>query len=240
MTPSEQEFCKSISADMGDVEASLALNELSKYLCRYYGKKVIILLDEYDTPMQEAYVNGYWKELAEFTRGIFHAAFKTNTSLERAIMTGITRVGKESIFSDLNNLTVVTTTTKKYQDCFGFTQDEVWNALKEYGLAEQKKRVRDWYDGFTFGGKTDIYNPWSIINYLSRQKFSTYWADTSSNRLVGKLVREGNQEIKMVMEELLNGQCLCVEIDEQIVFSQLDEDESAIWSLNAPSSRETP
>lgn len=231
LTPMEQEFFKSISMDMGDVEASLALNELSKYLCRYYGKKVIILLDEYDTPMQEAYVNGYWEELTAFSRGIFNAAFKTNTSLERAIMTGITRVSKESIFSDLNNLTIVTATSKKYQDCFGFTQDEVLDALEEYGLAEQKKEVRDWYDGFTFGERRDIYNPWSIINYLSQQKFSTYWADTSSNRLVGKLVREGNQEIKMAMEQLLNGKCLCVEIDEQIVFSQLDEEEGAIWSL---------
>ena len=227
----EQDFFKRVSVDMGDVEASLALNELSKYLCRYYGKKVIILLDEYDTPMQEAYVNGYWEKLVGFTRGIFNAAFKTNPWLDRAIMTGITRVSKESIFSDLNNLTVVTTTSRKYEDCFGFTQEEVVDALAEYGLEKEENDVRDWYDGFTFGNRTDIYNPWSIINYLGEQRFSAYWVDSSSNRLVGKLIREGNQEIKMIMEDLLDGKSIGVEMDEQIVFSELDENESSIWSL---------
>ena len=227
----EQDFFKRVSVDMGDVEASLALNELSKYLCRYYGKKVIILLDEYDTPLQEAYVNGYWEKLMGFTRGIFNAAFKTNPWLDRAIMTGITRVSKESIFSDLNNLTVVTTTSRKYEDCFGFTQEEVVDALAEYGLEKEENDVRDWYDGFTFGNRTDIYNPWSIINYLGEQRFSTYWVDSSSNRLVGKLIREGNQEIKMIMEDLLDGKSIGVEMDEQIVFSELDENESSIWSL---------
>lgn len=227
----EQDFFKRVSVDMGDVEASLALNELSKYLCRYYGKKVIILLDEYDTPLQEAYVNGYWEKLVGFTRGIYNAAFKTNPWLDRAIMTGITRVSKESIFSDLNNLTVVTTTSRKYEDCFGFTQEEVVDALAEYGLGKEENDVRDWYDGFTFGNRTDIYNPWSIINYLGEQRFSTYWVDSSSNRLVGKLIREGNQEIKMIMEDLLDGKSIGVEVDEQIVFSELDENESSIWSL---------
>lgn len=227
----EQDFFKRVSVDMGDVEASLALNELSKYLCRYYGKKVIILLDEYDTPLQEAYVNGYWEKLVGFTRGIFNAAFKTNPWLDRAIMTGITRVSKESIFSDLNNLTVVTTTSRKYEDCFGFTQEEVVDALAEYGLEKEENDVRDWYDGFTFGNRTDIYNPWSIINYLGEQRFSAYWVDSSSNRLVGKLIREGNQEIKMIMEDLLDGKSIGVEMDEQIVFSELDENESSIWSL---------
>ena len=227
----EQDFFNRVSVDMGDVEASLALNELSKYLCRYYGKKVIILLDEYDTPLQEAYVNGYWEKLVGFTRGIFNAAFKTNPWLDRAIMTGITRVSKESIFSDLNNLTVVTTTSRKYEDCFGFTQEEVVDALAEYGLEKEENDVRDWYDGFTFGNRTDIYNPWSIINYLGEQRFSAYWVDSSSNRLVGKLIREGNQEIKMIMEDLLDGKSIGVEMDEQIVFSELDENESSIWSL---------
>ena len=227
----EQDFFKRVSVDMGDVEASLALNELSKYLCRYYGKKVIILLDEYDTPLQEAYVYGYWEKLVGFTRGIYNAAFKTNPWLDRAIMTGITRVSKESIFSDLNNLTVVTTTSRKYEDCFGFTQEEVVDALAEYGLGKEENDVRDWYDGFTFGNRTDIYNPWSIINYLGEQRFSTYWVDSSSNRLVGKLIREGNQEIKMIMEDLLDGKSIGVEVDEQIVFSELDENESSIWSL---------
>lgn len=231
LTPSESAFFERVSADMGDAEASLALHELSKYLCRYYGKKVVILLDEYDTPMQEAYVYGYWEEMVEFARSMFNSMFKTNPCLERAIMTGITRVSKESIFSDLNNLTAVTVTSEKYQDCFGFTQQEVSEALKEYGLQEKEKNIRAWYDGFSFGNRTDIYNPWSIINFLAEQKFAPYWANTSSNSLIGKLIREGSRDVKMVMEDLLKGGKLHTYLDEQIVFSQLDTRESALWSL---------
>ncbi len=231
LTPSEEAFFKRVSVDMGDAEATLALHELSKYLCRFYGKKVVILLDEYDTPMQEAYVYGYWEELAEFTRSIFNSAFKTNTDLGRAIMTGITRVSKESIFSDLNNLEAVTIISEKYQDSFGFTQDEVSEALREYGLSDKEEEVRAWYDGFTFGKKTDIYNPWSIINYLDKKTFFSYWVNTSSNSLVGKLIREGSRDVKMVMEDLLKGGKLHTYIDEQMVFSLLDTRESAVWSL---------
>lgn len=231
LSSSEEAFFKKVSADMGDVEAALALNELSKYLYRYYGKKVIILLDEYDAPLQEAYVHGYWKELVEFTRGIFNAGFKTNPYLERAIMTGITRVGKESIFSDLNNLEVVTVISEKYQDSFGFTQQEVSDALKEYGLSDKEDAVRDWYDGFAFGTKTDIYNPWSIINLLDKKALSMYWANTSSNSLVGQLIRKGGKNIKMAMEDLLKGEAFHTYLDEQIVFSQLGSGGNAIWSL---------
>lgn len=176
-------------------------------------------------------MHGYWDELVPFIRNLFHSTFKTNPFLARAVMTGITRVSKESIFSDLNNLTVVTTTSNLYADSFGFTQQEVWEALKEYGLSAEKEDVRSWYDGFTFGNKTDIYNPWSITNYLKFAKFSPYWANTSSNNLVGKLIREASADIKMVMEDLLSGKALCTQIDEQIVFSQLGRKESAIWSL---------
>ena len=232
--------------------AANSLNTLSDYLMRHYGKKVILLLDEYDTPMQEAYVHGYWDELVPFIRNLFHSTFKTNPFLARAIMTGITRVSKESIFSeyvtnsagidnlhahqcvssfDLNNLTVVTTTSDLYAESFGFTQQEVWDALEEYGLSAKKDEVRRWYDGFTFGNKTDIYNPWSIINYLKFAKFSPYWANTSSNSLVGKLIREGSADTKMVMEDLLSGKALRTQIDEQIVFSQLGRRENAVWSL---------
>ncbi len=130
---------------------------------------------------------------------------KTNPYLERAIMTGITRVSKESIFSDLNNLSVVTATSDKYADAFGFTQEEVSAALHEFGLSGMEEYVRDWYDGFTFGNKTGIYNPWSIISFLSEKKLCCYWADTSSNALVSKLVREGSRNIKTAMEELLAG-----------------------------------
>ena len=209
----------------------MALQKLSEYLYRYHGKRVIILLDEYDTPLQEAYVGGYWKELVSFTRSFFNTAFKSNSSLERAVMTGITRVSKESVFSDLNNLTVVSTTSDAYADCFGFTEEEVWSALEEFGLSEEKARVKNWYDGFSFGSKRDIYNPWSILNFLKTGKISAYWANTSSNSLAGKLIKEGSRRIKLIMEDLLEGKSFHTELDEQVVFNQLQASENAVWSL---------
>ncbi len=192
---------------------------------------MIILLDEYDTPMQEAYVHGFWDEIVSFIRNMFNAAFKTNPYLERAVMTGITRVSKESIFSDLNNLKVVTTTSEEYTDCFGFTEEEVFSVLDEYGLSEKKQEVKDWYDGFIFGSRRDIYNPWSIINYLDTRRLGTYWVNSSSNSLIGKLIREGSSEIKIVMEDLLKGEAFHTAFDEQIIFSQLDQGADAVWSL---------
>ncbi len=209
---------------------SSALHQLSEYLYRYYGKKVIILLDEYDTPMQESYVNGFWEELTSFMRSLFNATFKTNPYLDRAIMTGITRVSKESIFSDLNNLNVVTTTSDEYADSFGFTEAEVFRSMDEYGYTD-KALIKKWYDGFIFGHLSDIYNPWSILNYLSKGKIGPYWANTSANSLVGKLIREGNIRIKNTFEQLLKGEHIFTTIDEQIVYNQLNDDESAIWSL---------
>ena len=231
LTPREKELYQAVSDDMEDYVAAESLNALSNLLMRHYGKKVIILLDEYDTPMQEAYVSGYWDELVTFTRGLFNAAFKTNPYLERALMTGITRVSKESMFSDLNNLKVVGMTSEKYADCFGFTEEEVSAALEEYGLSEYQQQVKDWYDGFTFGSRRDIYNPWSIINFLDKKKVGAYWAGTSSNRLVSKLLREGSSGIKKNFEDLLAGGALELEIDEQIAYSQLSTKKNAIWSL---------
>lgn len=224
-------FDRILSVEMRDSDATLALYQLSDYLCRYYGKKVIILLDEYDTPMQEAYVNGFWDDIVGFTRSMFNATFKTNPSLERGMMTGITRVSKESVFSDLNNLEVVTTTSDKYAASFGFTEEEVFNSLDEYGLSSEKVQVKYWYDGFSFGKYSDIYNPWSILNYLDKRTLRTYWANTSSNSLVGKLLKEGNRRIKEKFEALLRGESIWTPIDEQIVYNQLDQSESAIWSL---------
>lgn len=227
----EKSFYQKVSADMEDHIATDSLHVLSGLLMRHYGKRVIILLDEYDTPMQEAYVNGYWKELTAFTRSLFNATFKTNPYLERAIMTGITRVSKESIFSDLNNLKVVTTTSDKYADCFGFTEEEVFAALEEFGLSEQKQQVKDWYDGFSFGERRDIYNPWSIINFLDERKVGAYWANTSSNSLVGKLIKEGGPKVKQNFERLMQGESVPAEIDEQIVYDQLSIAKDAVWSF---------
>ena len=227
----DRSYFKRVTENMDDSDATRALYQLSDFLYRYYGKKVIILLDEYDTPMQEAYVNGYWNELVAFTRSMFNATFKTNPYLERAVMTGITRVSKESIFSDLNNLKVVTTTTDEYATAFGFTEEEVFAGLDECGLSEEKERVKWWYYGFTFGDHTDIYNPWSVLNFLDTAKYNTYWANTSSNSLVGKLIRQGDRRVKETFEQLLKGESIKCPIDEQIVYNQLDDNEAALWSL---------
>lgn len=227
----EKEYFYKVSSSMEDSEISIAIRRLSGYLFRYYGKKVIILLDEYDTPVLEAYTGGYWQELITFTRSLFNATFKNNPYLERGIMTGITRISKESIFSDLNNLEVVTTTSEKYADAFGFTEQEVFDTLENYGFADKKEEVKYWYDGFCFGSHTDIYNPWSIINYLDKKTVGPYWTNTSSNTLVGQLIQQGDKYLKETFEKLVKGQSIYAEIDEQIAFEQLDREENAIWSL---------
>lgn len=242
-----------VNKDISNEIIYRSVKDLAAILYRKFEKKVIILLDEYDTPMQEAYVNGFWNDMVGFIRSFFNSTLKTNPYLDRAIMTGITTaeysavrkfakqtsngsalaetISKESIFSDLNNLNVITTTNDEYCTSFGFTANEVFAALDEAGLSEKKDDVKLWYDGFTFGKHKDIYNPWSITNYLDKKEFKTYWADTSSNSLVGKLIQRGSPKIKKAMEKLLNGEYITVGIDEQIVFEQLDNDEDAIWSL---------
>ena len=227
----EKSYYLRMRKEMKSLDVSMSLHNLSDFLSRYYGKKVIILLDEYDTPMQEAYVHGFWEEMVAFTRSLFNSTFKTNPYMVRAIMTGITRVSKESVFSDLNHLKMVTTTSDEYATCFGFTEEEVFAALDAGGLGEEKEKVKKWYDGFVFGKCKDIYNPWSILNFMDTGKYETYWANTSSNSLVGKLIREADGEIKQSMEQLLKGDHLFCPIDEQIVYNQLDYNEDAIWSL---------
>ena len=160
-----------------------------------------ILLDEYDTPMQEAYLHGYWREFTAFIRNFFNATFKTNPYLERAVLTGITRVSKESVFSDLNNLNVVTTSSTEYETSFGFTEEEVFQALEDLKMGEQKELVKSWYDGFVFGNTHDIYNPWSITNFLDKKQVRPYWADTSSNSMIDELIRKASTDIKEQMEE---------------------------------------
>lgn len=227
----EREQFVGITPDMEDTAAQSAIQDLCSYLSRYYKKKVIVILDEYDTPMQEAYIHGYWDEFTAFMRSLFNATFKTNPYLERAVMTGITRVSKESIFSDLNNLAVVTTTSDRYSTAFGFTQEEVFKSLDDMGLGERRDDVKRWYDGFVFGEHRDIYNPWSITNFLKEKKLRPYWASTSSNGLVSRLIQTAPPDIKQMMEDLISGREIVVNFDEQIVFSQLGKNKNAIWSL---------
>ncbi len=231
LTKSEKEKFQSIEDESAsDEEYMESILRLSGYLTKHFGGKVLILVDEYDTPMLEAYTAGYWDEAIIYIRRMFHAAFKDNPYLERGLMTGITKITQESIFSDLNNLKVVTTTTAKYEDCFGFTEEEVFTALWEYGLAHEQESVKEWYDGFQFGNQKDIYNPWSILNFLSEKKLKPYWMNTSGNGLVSSLVREGSIEVKDDFEKLLMGGTIDTKIDENITYAQLRGNAEAVWS----------
>ena len=211
-------------------EDPAALRDLCIALHQYYGVKPLVLLDEYDTPLQEAWLAGYWDDLVGFMKKLMNFTFKSNTSLARGIITGVTRICKESIFSDLNNPMVVTTTSEAFQTSFGFTEAEVFAALDEYGVADRGK-VKAWYDGFTFGSVPDIYNPWSITSFLECRKFATYWANTSDNALVSELIRRGNRLIKTDMEDLLLGRTIRTPIREEISFRDLDATAVSIWSL---------
>ncbi len=232
LNENEKEYYKNIKAGMEDKVTTGAVHFMADFMRRYYGKDVIIILDEYDTPMQEAWLSGYWDEAVSFFRGFFNSTFKTNPSLKRGLITGITRISKESIFSDLNNLKVITTTSEQYATAFGFTEEEVFQALDDTGLGEEKQGVKEWYDGFTFGTHSDIYNPWSIASFIDNGgEYDTYWADTSGNGLANSLIRQGNNAIKRAMEDLLAGKTLTTELNEQIVFNQLDGSTGAVWSL---------
>ncbi len=226
----KQEYAQIAAKKASDAEYMESVFKLSEYLSKHFGKNVLILIDEYDTPMLEAYTAGYWEEAIRYIRRMFHAAFKDNPYLERGLLTGITRITQESVFSDLNNLQVVTTTTKMYESCFGFTEDEVFQTLEEYGLDSSKEKVKYWYDGFKFGNQSDMYNPWSILNFLKQKEFAPYWINTSSNELVGTLIREGMIDVKKDFEILLNGGEVCTELDESITYAELSGNSKAVWS----------
>lgn len=232
LSQTEKNYFYSIEPEMEKEKAVEAIHILTHFLKRYYNRRVIILLDEYDTPMQEAWLCGYWKEAVSYFRSFFNAVFKTNPYMQRALITGITRISKESIFSDFNNPEVITTTSEKYAAFFGFTEQEVFQALCDMGLESEQEGVRRWYDGFTFGSIRDIYNPWSILNFIGKNgQYDAYWADSGSNGLIRMLVQNGSAKIRQTMEQLMRGESFTAVIEEQVVFEQLEHDENAVWSL---------
>lgn len=231
LSKNEKEYYRGIKPGITDKIAVGAIHSMSDFMYRYYGQKVIILLDEYDTPMQDAWIAGYWNEAVSFFSGLFNATFKTNDFLDRGLITGITRVAKESIFTGMNHLEVVTTTSDKYETAFGFTEEEVFKVLEDAGLSTEKQEVKKWYDGFIFGNHADIYNPWSILSFIGKKEYDTYWSNTSGNGLVNTLIRTGVPNIKQTMEMLLQGKSFEAEIDERIVFDQLNGSPNAVWSL---------
>lgn len=235
----DQAYFNRMIYDMSDDMIPMSINSLCVYLEKRYGKKVIVLLDEYDTPMQDAWLAGNWDQAVEFFRSFFNATFKTNDHIYKGIITGITRISRESnvsayaetsekrykrfsqssplgddLFSGMNNLKVVTATSDKYATCFGFLEEEVFAALDGKGLGSEKQGVKKWYDGFVFGTHADIYNPWSIISFIENNaKYEAYWSNTSGNGLVNSLIQKGNMNIKQTMEELLRGRSFETRID---------------------------
>ena len=214
-------------------EVEDVLNMLCRFLYQHTGKKPLIFLDEYDTPMQEAYLQGYWDELVSFIRNLFNATFKTNPYLGRALMTGITRVSRESMFSDLNNLNVCTVAVDQYATAFGFTEEEVFASMDEFEMGSEKEKmgVKNWYDGFTIGNHHDIYNPWSITNFLRQKVYKTYWVNTSSNGMAGSVLQQADKNVKVLFEQLMQGESIEIEMDDEMIFSQLGKKEEAIWAL---------
>ena len=208
----------------------VSIQKLCELLCKHYGVFPIILMDEYDTPLLEAYTDGYWDETINTFRQLFHTTFKENDFFYRAIITGVTRISKNSLFSDLNNLEVDTVTCDAYSDCFGFTEQDVMDSFKCQDF-DTIRYVMAMYDGFTIGRHQDIYNPWSICNYMRQRELIGYWVNTSSNKLVGDIIRRHPVESKYEIERLMAGEKVHKRINEGITFQYLEGDENSLWSL---------
>lgn len=231
LTEEEKKNFRMVTESMLEVVAASAITKLSELLHRYYKKKVIILLDEFDTPLLEAYTGGYDKELSAFLRSMFISIFKANPDLERGIMTGVTGIGRDSVLSDLNLMKVVTTTSEEYDTIFGFTEEEVFAGMDAQGLSEHKEEVKEWYGGFHFGRQKEMYNPWSVLNYMDTRDVKTYWANSGVNSLIGRLLRQGSRQVKESLERLLRGERILLPLEEQFVYGQLEESEYAVWSF---------
>lgn len=228
----KRSFINVLSEKADVVELSKSLSQLCFYLFEHYRTKVVILIDEYDVPIQGGYLNGYYEKIIEFMRNFLSGALKDNTYLEKAVLTGVLRVSKESIFSGLNNLEVLTILNNSLGSTFGFVGSEVEQLLKDYGLESQLNNVRLWYDGYSFG-KEIIYNPWSILSYVKNPEegFKLYWVNTSSNDLVKSLLTKGGDLVKRELEGLIKGQEIVKVINEEIVMDEIDNGTENVWSF---------
>lgn len=231
ISDNDRAFLGMVCDSMDNATAADALGQLCAMLRKHWNVKPVILLDEYDTPLHEAWLGGYWDSMSTFIRQLFNASFKTNPDLGRALVSGITRVASESIFSDMNNPRVVTTTTQQYETAFGFTEDEVAASLEEFDMVKRMEDVKRWYDGFTFGVAGGIYNPWSITHFLKDRRLSAYWANSSSNALMADLVRKAGTGFKQDFELLLSGGHIVKRVDERVDFNRLSSDATGVWSL---------
>ncbi|SHF00208.1 PD-(D/E)XK nuclease superfamily protein [Marinitoga hydrogenitolerans DSM 16785] len=208
-----------------------SLLDLSRYLYKHHGKKAILLIDEYDTPIQQSYLKGYYDEFIVFIGNMLGNALKDNEYLEKAVLTGITRVAKESIFTGVNNLDISTVVNELYNDKFGVTKEELDEILKYYGIEYEKEKIMEWYNGFNFGGK-EVYNPYSIINFVRSKEIKNYWINSSGNTLIKDLIRKGTEKIKIKIGELIEGKTIESTINENLVYGDLNENlEESIWTL---------
>lgn len=209
---------------------------LSDIMVKYYNKNVIILIDEYDVPLENAFYQGFYTDMVNLIRSVFESALKTNPSLDRAFLTGCLRVSKESIFTGLNNLDIFTIISPMFTDSFGFTPDEITDILKYYKLEDKANEIKDWYDGYLFSD-TQIYNPWSTINHIKNLTVNPnypckpYWSNTSSNEIVKRLIEESNDRMKNAIEELINGTPVKAQIYEDITYGTIDVNSEYIWSF---------
>lgn len=215
------------------VKYKKALQKLILYLSHYYEREVIVLIDEYDTPVHEAYENGFYKEIVDFLRTFLGEGLKDNTHVKKAVITGILRVTRENIFSDLNNPDIATLLSDKYANKFGFTEGEVKQFLQDYHLEDSFSEVKKWYNGYVIGKEQDIYNPWSIINYIDKHSegFQAYWINTSRNTLINHLLARSSQAVKSELESLLEDKPIQKSINSYITFSDINRSSEALWSF---------
>lgn len=204
--------------------------ELSKYLYKYYDRPVILLMDEYDVPLQNAYVEGYYDEAIKFFKTFYGKTFKDNPYLQKTIITGVSRVAKESIFSGANNFDVFTVLNDEFSDDFGITKQEMDKIIKDFNIQEKREEIKKWYDGYTIGNTEGLYNPWSILNYLNRKELMPYWVNTSSNDLI-KMILKNSTTVKEKIERLLKDETIEEVVDQETIINGIEKNEDNIWGL---------
>ena len=227
----EKEKIKDILWVREDVEAlKISIKELSKYLSRQYDKRVILLIDEYDVPIQNAYVSGYYDEAIKFFKTFFGTTFKDNPYLEKTVLTGVSRVAKESLFSGANNFDVYTILTDEFTEDFGITKEDMKKIITDFEIQDDEEELKRWYDGYKIGNTENIYNPWSVLNYLAKGELKPYWVNTSSNDLI-KLILKNSVVVKEKIEELLQDREIKVTINEETIINGIERNENNIWGL---------
>lgn len=226
------EFNKILNKQGDEVSLSKAISNLMEYLFRYHNKKIMLFIDEYDVPIQEGYIRSYYDKIIAFERNLLSEALKDNNNLQKAMITGILKVAKESIFSGLNNLSAGSITGYEFSDRFGFTESDIEEILKYFNVEQEVKAIKEWYNGYIFGNST-IYNPWSIVNYIEKplEGLKPHWINTSSNDLIKRLLSRSDEDVKKELEALIEGESITKVIDDNIIMTDIDETSENLWSF---------